>query len=396
MFSLHFWILHALFFVCGFGNAFKQIFNDCFNDTILAMKGPPSKNSFRVRSVDDFRFVDITFEVSGAERSLHCSMDWANGLIPKGKINSVHRETNGAIPSPYDVPSIDGIHMNIYRGNRARWNLVGLYPCNLVSGKFVRSLISQGLAELRRFLKLDYIPLVLFDHSTNREMYWLEKGKGLTYYEGVWNLEYECLIKLGEERYSEFRQISAQADKMLISQMFPHDSFGEFGDPTFHFDNLFKRWVFDYMGRIEQGNITNMTIREVLDEFLPLWRNANNYGEQTVRQLARNTFVYFFKNHLQFDMLCMQVLSGAYDDCRRMSGVPIDSTPYDFEFSYEARQTEQVGIDLSSNQRYYYEVIFTLSFIILIIYFLHRYATSNITNEILDFYAKLEETFEEV
>lgn len=346
--------------------------------------------------MDEFRFVDVTFEVSGAERSLHCSMDWGNGLIPKGKIVSVNRQTNGPIPSQYDMPSIDGIHMNIYRGHRARWNLVGLYPCNLVSGKFMRSLISQGLAELRRFLQLDYIPVVLFDHSSNREMYWLEKGKGLTYYEGVWNLEYECLTKLGEERYREFRLISAQADKFLMSQMFPHNSFGEFENTNHHFDNLFKRSVFDYIARIDQRNISNMTIREVLNEFIPLWRNGNNYGESTLRQLARNTFVYFFNNHPQFDMLCMQVLSGAYNDCRKMTGVPIDSTPYDFEIIYEDAQTERVGIELSSSQRQYSKLIFTLYFIILIIYFIHRHASSNTSNEMLHFHMKLQEAYEEV
>merc|ERR1719350_1474211 len=175
-------------------DAFGALFDDCFNNSTIAKKGPPDKNLFIVAGVDDFRNVELTFEVSGAERSLHCSLSWqTNQYNPHGSIKSTRRDNNEPVELKDDVPALLGVFMNVYRGSRARWTLTGLYPGGLVSGRFIRSFIVQGLSELQTSLNVENIPLTLFDHSSNRELYWLENASGKTYYEGEWNLRYDCL-----------------------------------------------------------------------------------------------------------------------------------------------------------------------------------------------------------
>merc|ERR1719300_840171 len=201
------------------------------------------------------------------------------------------------------------INMVVYRGNNPRWVLAGLYPHNQVSGKFVRSLIVQGLQELRQFLQVQTIPVVLYDHSYNRELFWLENRLGKTYYEAVWNLDYECLRIQGPDMYRAIRDKSAKADQILYGAMFPDGPISAWdAENGYRFDPLFVQLLGQYLANKGLESVKTMTLRSILDEFVPLLKK-DEYGTQLRRTLAQNTFVYFFRNHPDWTTLARQVLS---------------------------------------------------------------------------------------
>merc|ERR1719433_806652 len=103
------------------------------------------------------------------------------------------------------------ITIDIYhKGFFPHWELTSLYPANLVSGKFIRSFIAQGIAIHSNMLGGRKIELLLNDNSDAREMYWLEKQTGKTYYEAVWNLEYNCMnLRLSPFMKEQFTRDSA-------------------------------------------------------------------------------------------------------------------------------------------------------------------------------------------
>merc|ERR1712150_134727 len=134
-------------------------------------------------------------------------------------------------------------------------------------------------------------------------------------------------------------QRSAQADETLISTLFPY---GSFGDPSFvttsvgRFEPTFLQFLEHYVSEKESTDIWNMSIRDVLNEFVPLWRGFH-FGDTMQRKLAQNTFTYLLRHHPDWEFLAKQVLSGHDEDCRAMTGFPIDLTPHELEYSYQTR-----------------------------------------------------------
>merc|ERR550517_1129912 len=78
-----------------------------------------------------------------------------------------------------------------------------------------------------------------------------------------------------------------------------------------------------------------MTIRQVLNEFIPLWLHDERYTQFDIQLLAQNTFMYFFRNHPNFtDFLAGQVLTGYDQACSSMTGFPGDPEIADITFEF--------------------------------------------------------------
>ena len=99
-------------------------------------------------------------------------------------------------------------------------------------------------------------------------MYWLEKGRGKTYYQGVWNVEYECLKEKYGTGLSNFLLKSAMADLAPAHIALSDKNFEPIPLPNarHQFDVLFfsKRFIRElqeWNATKTQHQIMNMNIR---------------------------------------------------------------------------------------------------------------------------------------
>jgi len=183
------------------------------------------------------------------------------------------------------------------------------------------------------------VNLRVVDSSMIRELYWLENGGGKTYFESVWNLEYDCIVGRFGSQKDRFYKHTKECDQNLallalsdLSWAPIRRAFPGLHPPVQEFAPAFMYAIHEWMKNKDESQMSLITIRQALDEFIPLWKDKyNRLGQQI---MAQNTFMYFFKHDPGFDMLARQVLLHYDETCNTMSGYPIDKDPRKFSFSY--------------------------------------------------------------
>jgi len=317
----------------------QQLIIWCFDPKILQHYGPPKDDIFIVKAVEFDRMVSIEFSVNGDDDGSGCLLEMNAhdiGDLPlAGAINSLTLNDNQPVRRR-DPDAITCIRIYIYAVNRGveespYWELTNLCPNGLVSGKFIRSFIVQGIRQHSSLMHVE-IPLTLADQSNIRELYWLTKGVGQTYYEDQWNMEYDYFNCIEPEKQAAFSQMSRKADKRPASQAFADNNFNPItaAGEIFEFCYLFQLELENWRKTQDEAVINTWTIRKALDIFLPFW--VSRYNETMGQILAQNTFLYFFRHHPEFEKLARQVLTNQIADF--MTGNPRDPTPFDFDFTY--------------------------------------------------------------
>merc|ERR1719471_1349524 len=185
------------------------------------------------------------------------------------------------------------------------------------------------------------IKLLLNDNSDARELYWLEKQEGLTYYEAIWGLQYNCLsLRLSPQMRVQFSIDSSQAFHepafapltdltwRPIRKAAPSD----LSQPYFNWSEEFKSIIQQWINTETEENLSSFSIGEALDYFIPFW--SQEYGEDLAmyHELAQNTFVFFFRKHPYFDALARHVLTDYDKSCQLMTGFPTVRHPDPFTF----------------------------------------------------------------
>lgn len=344
-------------------NGLQELLRSCFDKNFNAILGAPKNARFTITAIDDFRHVMLTFKVVGTSDASKCSLIWDNSSPELGSIRSVYNAgygTSGDGPlGGQDIPMDEtgfnlygmifgqtGIQIDIYNKDFPHWELINFYPSNLVSGRFLRSFIVQGMKEHSDMVSTlsnnVQVFLRVVDSSLIRELYWLESGTGKTYFEAVWTLEYDCIIgRYGSNRHL-FHQVSLKCrDKLAILALSTRTfdpirrAFPGMNSPIQRFSTSFglelQRWV---QSKSDE-QISTMTIRDAIEDFIPRWKNSGRYDKMEEQTLAQNTFMFFFKVDPDFEMIARQVLLHYDETCNTMSGVPTDDDPRDFHFSYE-------------------------------------------------------------
>jgi len=327
----------------------ERLIRSCFDPIYIKIEGPPKNSHFTLRAIDDWRNVSLTFLVNGDAEGRKCTLTWDDWLYSLGKISSKLIETEDPVPRiPYIIESgstryeMAEITIDIYhKGNFPHWELTSLYPANLVSGSFVRSFISQAMLYHQQLLPGQEIKLLLNDNSDARELYWLEKQEGLTYYEAVWGLQYNCLaLRLSPQMRVQF--------SIDASQAFHEPAFAPLTDltwrpvrkaapsdpsqPYFQWSEEFKSVIQQWIDSETDENLGSFSIGEALDYFIPFW--SQEYGDDLAmyHELAQNTFVFFFRKHPYFDALARHVLTDYDKSCQLMTGFPTVRDPDPFKF----------------------------------------------------------------
>jgi len=343
----------------------------CFDPEMVRRHGAQKNGIFTVKTIDDFRDVMISFEVTSHAPGESCTLKWLVGVEPtynRGSYRSVRVGTNERIQPLYpfqDINSIQtaakqtslptGIEIALVGGEEPHISLEDMHPNNQASGKMIRSLVVQITdAYETMFQKKMYTSLE--DSSLIRELYWLEH-RGKTYYESVWNLEYTCLKEaLGEHGLSDFHESVSQlfdqetcrtafnSNQNLIFQ--PEPTLDN-TSPEFVFGLAFQGKIFHYRISKVPNTVYDLTLRQALEEFISRWKNEPNYSVLNKRFMAQRTLIYFFRDKGWWPYIARQALSGYAEDCKDMKGYPKDLSPRQFEFSY----TPRIAVSPSINQQ---------------------------------------------
>lgn len=333
-----------------------ELLKSCFDSTLLEYVGPPKNAQFTIKARDQFRDVELVMIVTGDSLGNRCKLEWDGWLVPCGKCKSVNHETGEPVPvlathmGPLTfaatlVQHMAGITIEIYGGENPHWELTAYSPNNLMSDNFMKSFIAQGLAIHSNLLNGKRVFLRLSDLSPSRELYWLEKQTGRTYFEDVWNLEYECLIARMDEKtrksFYERSRVSYQATAMLAlsdATFGPIKNAWSWEHPVSDFSPQFKLEIQQWLRRKgypeDTARLSSMNLVVALANFIPQWRENPAYSQLQQVKLAQNTFMFFFRHHPNFDILARQVLYGYDDTCIFMTGVPKDDMPYKFVFEF--------------------------------------------------------------
>jgi len=238
------------------------------------------------------------------------------------------------------------------------------------------------------------------DKSDIREQYWLEKGRGKTYYEDRWNLVCRCFLNTEPsmvlETPSELQDTFTSADEIS-----PQPVFSDLlNDPSFHertvklVDDREHHFLPSFLELLMSWFETNSkalrmkTTREALDSFIPYWKSV--VTSKTERKIfAQETFIFFFRKHPDFDLLQEQVLGLL--NCGHMVGTPIDDRHVDLNIiftenvfdpsnvvnapSLEGQFEQTVG---SSTISHSFDIFLNIVFIVFFyIFYLYIYRTSS-------------------
>jgi len=296
--------------------------------------------TFTLLGKDDFRNVKLEFSVeSGNNFGKMCSLVWDDWFSMIGNLESTISMTGTVAERGIYMDGIYGsniqrleepteIRIDIYKEPSWHWELVSLYPSNLVSAKFIRMFIVQGM-KIHSELVQQPVFLRLQDISSIRESYWLESREGKTYFQKVWNMEYECFLnRMNHGSRVEFQVHSATAASMPAASAFEDKTFEPvkkiqtMTDSLFHFADIFHEELDNWLASKEEDERNEMTIREALDAFIPMWKGQEKYTQNQYQILAQNTFVYFFRHDAEFPLIATQVLQGYDDTCHSMRGRP--------------------------------------------------------------------------
>jgi len=343
----------------------SELLKSCFDSTLLEFVGPPKNAQFTIKARDEFRDVELIMIVTGDSLGNRCKLEWDGWLVPCGKCKSVNHETGQPVPvlathmGPLTfaatlVQHMAGITIEIYGGENPHWELTTYSPNNLMSDNFMKSFIAQGLAIHSKILGGKRVFLRLSDLSPSRELYWLEKQTGRTYFEDVWNLEYECLIARMDAKtrksFYERSRVSYQATAMLAlsdATFGPIKNAWSWEHPVSDFSAQFKLEIQTWLRKKgypeDTAGLASMNLVVALGDFIPQWRENPAYSQLQQVKLAQNTFMFFFRHHPNFDILARQVLYGYDDTCIFMTGIPRDDLPYKFEFEYSMESDPDVA-----------------------------------------------------
>lgn len=252
----------------------------------------------------------------------------------------------------------------------ARVAILSLHPNGLVSGKFIKAIVHDLAEAWTDTFNGDCYTVVEEDYSSNRELYWLWKGEGETYFEQEWELEYDCVSILSLPDQLAYRAMAAAAQDFPATLALRRDEFPNFEgyqpmeyteDEAFMFDPKFIASLELYREGKGPMAFQDMTIRQVLREFMGTWRvqPVGIYTLPEITMLARNTFMYFFRNHPNFTALARRVLHGFDIDCIRLTGIISNKSSqadliYDFTWRptagrHEARSAASRGTGSSSD-----------------------------------------------
>jgi len=320
-----------------------ELLKSCFDETYLHLHGAPVNAKLTVKARDEFRDVELTFDVSGDDKGYGCILAWDDWLVKRGSIKSVHHDTGQDVPrktavyGPLDVFDKDGVSLlrqvvgitiEIYKDF---WEITTFHPANLVSIYFVKDFIACGLAVHSKILgRQAYVRLS--DMSPYRELSWLLKGKGRTFYEYDWNLEYECLMaRMGPEMRTTFYEYSKRVgdesaeDALSVEpnrRYDPVQNAWSWENPirpfSVHFKDEMNEWI-----AIDLNKKKKMNIRTATRDFINFYKSKDLYDLKQSIELAQNTFVFFLRQQREFDLLARQVISGYDISCYLMRGAPM-------------------------------------------------------------------------
>jgi len=368
--------------------AFRELFERCFDPATLAAHRYPNNALFTIKTIDEFRDVELSLAVFGDEN--RCKLEWDAWLVPVGSIKSTNRETgqpvqkkamlSGLLDFDFGLESlqdvITGITIDIYKNENPHWELTNWNSNDLVSLRFLHSFISLGLKQYSIFCgKQAY--LRLSDMSPYREFSWLMKGHGKTLMQYGWNLEYECFLSrmnqpTREQFYNYIQTVNnLPASNALKSWDFePIPNALNWQTRLRHFSETFRSELIGWLGTKHTAGVPGVlgpggfpmlnpafsvfqligtqSLKQVVKDFIGSWSNKG-YPPRTQIELAQGTFIFFYRSVPNFDLMARQVISGYDDSCYMMTGIPIDPNPYDFHLSYDPNlQQTQASTPLRS------------------------------------------------
>jgi len=320
-----------------------ELLRSCFDENHLQLHGAPLNAKLTVKAKDEFRDVELTFDVNGDDKGYGCILAWDDWLVKRGSIRSVHHDTGQDVPrktavyGPLDVfdnegvsllHQVVGITIEIYKDF---WEITTFHPANLVSMHFVKGFIAFGLAVHSKVLGRQAF-VRLSDMSPYRELSWLLTDKGRTFYEYDWNLEYECLmLRMGpavrKTFYKYSKDVGNQSAKDALS-VAPDQRYNPVQN-AWSWENrirMFSKHFMDEMNEwiaIDIDRKKEMNIRTASKNFIDFYKSKDLYNLKESIEMAQNTFVFFLRQQREFDLLARQVISGYDISCYLMRGTPI-------------------------------------------------------------------------
>jgi len=335
----------------------EELIRACFDHEYSGPISYLEEALFSVHGIDDDKDVTITFKVEGFPSRLSCDLIWIENMqdpnLSKGDIRSVKVSDSSNIRRAYDGGKTE-IKIRIDLNDEIDHIMIeSLRPNGLVSGKFIKAFICMLIERLVSFEGEMFNPvnvIIKEDDSSNRELYWLQKGEGKTYFEQEWQLEYECLFDLPYQQMLSLSHVSEQAVNLPATMSLNHfptlqETFQTYRpvptlqeNKTFVFNQRFIGFLELYRSEKREGYFQTMTIWQVLQEFIPRWNLAPDVTHEEKIMMARNTFVYFFKNHPNFTAIARRVLHGYDENCNSMSGIPIQQNQHQQRFNFRFRR----------------------------------------------------------
>eukprot|EP00493_Phyllostaurus_siculus_P021390 UN21717 len=148
------------------------------------------------------------------------------------------------------------------------------------------------------------------DHSPLREIYWLMKGIGKTYYEATWRMQYECMrLRLNESQRHSLQQVGMDVmthpvKNYIINRVYqPIKNAWNWEQQMRHYSDMFRTEMDEWFP--DGREFGEMTVSAALNEFMQQWKSKKDpnddskllYNAPDQVLLAQDTFVFFFRFH---------------------------------------------------------------------------------------------------
>jgi len=297
-----------------------------------------------VRGIDRDNDVGIPFDASikFSQRGFqqYCDLEWMH--LYDGDLSNF-KSSDGSTLQLTDPSQPTEIKISI---QVQRIVIESLHPNGLVSGKFIKAFAYDLATAWTTVFHSACYTVIENDYSSVRELYWLWKGQGKTYFEQEWGLEYDCVSTLPLPEQLAYKQMAAAAQDLPAILALGQNEFPNFRgykeiefdlEYSFPFDTRFIGALELYRQQKGPAAFEHMTIREVLREFMGTWtvEPEGMFTRPDITMLARNTFMYFFQNHTNFTDLARRVIQGMDSDCQRLSGIISNRSLEDVDRMYE-------------------------------------------------------------
>lgn len=385
-------------------HAISDLLDDCFDGRpIQPDMDDSSEASFMVHAMDGEKEVTISFDVSKSDDGLACHLEWVrsnDSAQAKGYMISVTLPGNSPVAPIYDGSSYmpTEIKISIFKNEDESFRfdyimLKSLHPNGLISLRFMKEFLIILDNEYENKFDNECLYIVHDDSSNIRELYWLTKKEGMTYFQQEWNLQYDCILSLNAMDMSSMElnamefpaslaimNMSLNAMELPASLALSRNEFPTFvgyqpvpqapsKQSVFHFDVRFIGTLELYRSEHSPEYFQTKTIRNVLAEFIPRWTVGPGqlFTQADITMMARNTFVYFFRNHPNFTTLARIVLHGYDSRCGSMTGQPEYITTREFDFHFERENEEHVA-SILHDAKLFYIILFSFVSIIFIFY----------------------------